>query len=264
MPTRDSYPAGVPSWIDLSTTDPAGAKSFYGSLFGWTFEDDPTGDGGVYTMCRRNGRDAAGLSEQSPEQAAMNIPPLWNSYVTVDDLSATVARVEPSGGQVMMPPMEVMTFGHMAVVVDPTGAVLCLWEPREHIGAGIVNEHGALIWNELMTTDPAEASAFYAEVLGWGNEVMDMSAVGGTGVYTLFTVGDAQIAGAMVPPVEGIPSHWGVYFGVDDAAATVAQVTASGGTVMMEPMDSPPGILAACQDPQGATFSIMQPSQPVS
>lgn len=261
MPTRERYAEGIPSWIDLSTTDPDGAKAFYGTLFGWTYEDNPTDGDGVYTMARRNGHDAAGISQQAPEQAAMGLPSMWNSYVTVDDVAVTVGKVESSGGQVMLPPMDVMTFGRMAVVVDPTGAVLCLWQAGETIGAGIVNEHGSLIWNELMTPDPPTASAFYAEVLGWDAEVMDM---GDMGEYTIYAVGDAQIAGAMAPPAEGIPAHWGVYFAVDDAAAAVATVTELGGSIMMEPMPSPPGIIAACADPQGAAFSVMQPAEPPS
>lgn len=258
MPTRTEYSHGVPSWVDLSTTDPAAAKAFYSALFDWTYEDNPTDQGGVYTMARKGGNDAAGLSEQPAEQAQMGIPPMWNSYVSVDDLDATAAKVEGAGGGVMAAPFDVMDFGRMAVITDPSGAVVCLWEAKEHPGAGVVNEHGAFTWNELVSPDVPAATAFFAEVLGWGTESMDM---GEMGEYTLFTVDGEQVAGGMAPPMDGMPPHWGVYFHVDDCDATVEAAKAAGGSVMMEPIDGPPGRFAALADPQGAMFSVITPAE---
>ncbi len=260
MPEVTSHAHGTPSWIDLATPDVAGAQAFYGSLFGWDFDDQPAGgQGETYVMCAKAGRAAAGMMALTEEMAAEGMPPVWTTYVNVDDLEATTAKVEAAGGQVMRPPEDAMEAGRFAVIADPTGAVVCLWEKKQHIGAEVVNEHGALTWTELITPDPKGAAAFYAEVLGWTTETAPMP----TGEYTVFhTPGGSPdgIAGAMAPPVEGMPAFWGVYFGVDDCDATVAAAIGAGATVMAEPMDLPgTGRMAALVDPQGAVFSVLQP-----
>ncbi len=255
MPPTTEYVHGTPSWIDLSTTDPAAAQTFYRGLFGWEFVAEPTGDEGEYIMASLGGRSVAGIMQQSPEQAAMGQPSLWASYVTVDDVDATVARVEPAGGSVMAPPFDVMDAGRMALIVDPAGAVLCLWQPRAHKGAEVVNEHGALLWNELMSSDLDASSAFYADVLGWGVDQADMGP--DAPPYTVYTIGDDMIAGGMAPPMEGIPTSWGIYFASDDCDATVALAESLGATVLAPPMDIPVGRMASLQDPTGAAFSVM-------
>ena len=257
----DSYLHGTPSWIDLATPDPTASQGFYGELFGWSYDEQDTDRPGVtYTMCSQHGRSAAGMMLLSEEMAASGMPPVWTTYVSVDDIEATVAKVEPAGGTVLQPPMDVMDAGRMAVLSDPTGAVSCLWQKKEHIGCEVVNEHGALTWNELITPDVATAAAFYAEVLGWTSQAMPMPA----GEYTVFfTPGGNEngIAGAMPPPMEGMPAFWGVYFAVDDAEATAARAGELGAQVLMPPTAMPNvGTLATFMDPQGAAFSIMQPA----
>lgn len=259
MPVRTSYAEGTPSWVDLSTTDPASAQAFYGGLFGWEFEANPTDQGGEYVMASLGGKSAAGMMQQSPEQAQMGLPSLWNTYITVDDIAASAAKVDAAGGSVMMPPMQVMDAGHMAVVVDPTGAVVCMWQANEHIGCEVVNESGALIWNEMSNTDVASAKKFYETVFGMSSVDQDM---GAPDPYTVFMVGEDMVAGAMPPPMEGIPNHWAIYFGVDDTDASVAKATELGGSVIAPAMDIPGvGRIAGVSDPTGAMFFLMQPAE---
>ena len=260
MVAMTSYPHGVPSWTDLATPDPEASKAFYGELFGWTYDDQATDQPGTdYTMCTKGDAAAAGMMKLSDEMAAQGMPPVWTTYVSVDDLDATVAAVAPAGGAVMQPPMEVMDAGRMAVLADPAGAVFCLWEAKDHPGAGVVNEPGTMSWNELLSTDLAGALRFYGEVLGWTSQPVPMP----DGEYTLIQVagGNPQgIAGAMPTPMPGMPSYWGVYFMVEDAGATVDRAKALGATAMMEATVFPGvGTLATIADPQGAVFSIMQP-----
>ena len=259
MPERTEYSHGTPSWIDLMTTDVDAAKEFYGPIFGWDFVTEPTDQEGVdYTMVSKGGKAVAGMGVQPPEQAEMGIPPMWNSYVTVDDVDATAGQVEGAGGGVMAPPFDVMDAGRMAVVTDPTGAVISMWQANEHIGAELVNEHGTLTWNELITAGVETAASFYTEIFGWGTKSMDM---GEMGTYTIFTLGEDEVAGAMVPPVEGMPPHWGIYIHVDDCDAAVAAAKDAGGSVVMEPVDGPPGRMATLADPQGAILSVIQPAE---
>jgi predicted enzyme related to lactoylglutathione lyase len=150
-----------------------------------------------------------------------------------------------------------MDAGRMSFVLDPSGAAVAFWQANQHIGATRVNEAGTITWNELITTDPG-AARFYEQVLGLTTSTMDM----GQGVYTLFEAGGAQVGGTTEPQMPGVPNHWHVYFAVNDADAAVATVRESGGSVVVEPFDSPVGRMAVLQDPQGALFSIIKPAMP--
>jgi uncharacterized protein len=260
MPARTSYEPGTPSWTDLMTTDPDAAKTFYASLFGWTYEDMPSDiPDNPYTMVSKNGKPVAGLGRQGDDEKAQGIPPHWSTYVTVKDASAAAGEAKRLGASVFLDAMDVMDVGRMAVLADPSGAVFCLWEPKAHIGAELVNEHGSITWNELITPDPDAVAPFYADLFGWKAQSDDM---GGGFVYTTFMLGDRAVAGAMKPPMDGIPPNWGTYFAVDDTDAAAATATSGGGTLIAEPNDIPPGRMAVISDPQGAVFSVLALAQP--
>ena len=154
------------------TPDVEAAKKFYGELFGWSHEDRPAGEYGFYTMFSKGDVDVAGMGAQPPDRAGM--PPVWNSYILVEDADATTAKTAELAGTVIMPVMEVMDAGRMSIIQDPTGAFVSLWEAKEHGGAGTFNEQGALVWNELLTRDQEQAKAFYGDLLGWTYEEMDL------------------------------------------------------------------------------------------
>ncbi|MFD8495505.1 VOC family protein [Amycolatopsis sp. NPDC059657] len=251
MPQRTSYPQGVPSWVDLRTTDQAAAKSFYGELFGWEFDDQKTPDGAVYSMATKNGGVVAAIASQP--QAG--VPPMWNTYLAVDDVDAAAARVEAAGGKLLMPPFDVMDAGRMCFATDPSGAAVGLWQAKEHIGATLVNEPGAVIWNELVTDNEA-ALPFYDQVFGSSWAAGDL---GGGTEYVALVVGGERIAGTIKPQAPGVPNHWHVYFAVAGALAATERVTALGGTVLNGPFDTPIGPMAQLRDPQGGMFSIFEP-----
>jgi uncharacterized protein len=257
MPKRTSYAQGTPNWVDLQTTDTAGAKTFYGQLFGWSFDDQPMPQGGAYSMAMLGGESVAAIAPQSPELAAAGAPPMWNTYLAVDSVDDAAAKVEAAGGQVAMAPFDVMDAGRMAFIIDPSGAAVALWQANQHIGATPVNEPGTVTWNELITSDPA-AAKFYEQLLGVTSSAMDM----GIGPYTLFEVGGQQVGGTVAPQQPGTPNHWHVYFAVADADATAAKVTGLGGKILAGPFDTPVGRIAMAHDPQGAVFSFMQPAPP--
>ena len=246
----ESYEHGVPSWVDLGTPDAAAAAAFYSALFGWTVQPGPPEAGG-YAIAELRGRPVAGIGpRQNPG------PPVWSTYVNVDDADAVVGKVPGAGGIVIMAPMDVMDVGRMAFFADPLGAVIGVWQPNVHKGAGIVNEPGTLTWNELVTTDTDAAATFYEQVFGWAA----MSHGEGAGAYTEFQVGGRSIAGMMARPAEmpsEAPPYWGVYFAVGDTDAAAARVGELGGTVMMAPRDIEPGRFAIAVDPTGAMFSVI-------
>ena len=181
------------------------------------------------------------------------MPPHWNSYISVDDIEATTAKVAGAGGTVIAPPFDVIDAGRMAVIQDPTGAIFELWQAKNHIGASLVNEPGTFTWSELITPDVPKAAAFYKTVLGWDSET-----VGEEMPYTEFKLDGNSIAGGMNPPMPGIPPLWGIYFAVADTDATVAKAKSLGGSVIAEPMDIEPGRFAVLADPQGAMFNVIK------
>ena len=121
MPERTSYAQGTPNWADLPTTDQAAAKAFYAGLFGWTYDDQPMGEGQVYSMAMLGGHQVAAISSQPPEMAAAGAPPMWNTYLAVDSVDDATAKVEAAGGKVAMAPFDIMDAGRMSFVMDPSG-----------------------------------------------------------------------------------------------------------------------------------------------
>jgi predicted enzyme related to lactoylglutathione lyase len=257
MSERDSYEHGTPSWADHSSADPESAARFYGELFGWETENVmPPDSGGQYFMARVRGRDVAALSSQmSPG------PVVWTTYITVDDADATAAKVAGAGGQVFAEPFDVFDSGRMAVLADNSGAPFSIWQAREHTGAGLVNEPGAMCWNEVMTRDPDGAKRFYGEVFGWRTSSMPFEG----GEYTVFHLpGEGHPDGicGMLPMVgeqwpTDLPPQWRVYFAVEDTDAACSRSEELGGSVRVPPFDSDVGRIAALGDPMGAPFSVI-------
>jgi uncharacterized protein len=254
MPTRDSYAQGTPNWVDLQTSDQAAAKAFYSGLFGWTYDDQPMPDGQVYSMAVLRGHQVAAIAPQPPGLAAAGAPPMWNTYLAVDSADEATARAAAAGGQVAMAPFDVMDAGRMSFVVDPSGAAVALWQANKHIGATLVNEPGTLNWNELITSDQ-DVFAFYTAVTGLTAAVEDM---GDGQPYAVFKAGEAPVGGSTLPQAPGVPNHWHVYFGTDDADAAAARAAETGGTVIVPPFDTPVGRIAVLSDPQGAVFSVIK------
>jgi predicted enzyme related to lactoylglutathione lyase len=249
MGTRDGFEHGTFSWAELTSSDGEAAKDFYARVFGWEYDDNPIGEGAVYSMAKQDGRYVGAMFE------AADRPVAWTAYVTVDDADAAAERAEQLGGAVMAAPFDVMDAGRMTVIADPQGAVLALWEARGHPGAGLVNAPGALCWNELWTSDPDAAASFYSDLLGW--EVDDEG-------YRLIRNRDRNNGGIQQLTLEmaHVPPNWSVCFGSADIEETVGAAMGAGGQVLIPPteMVNPTAGQAArfavLADPQGAPFAV--------
>jgi predicted enzyme related to lactoylglutathione lyase len=273
VPERDRYIPGVPCWIDTSQPDPEAAVDFYSGLFGWSFEEAmPPGSEGKYFIARLPGGDVAAVGsipEAAPQKA------MWSTYVWVDSADDTASRVRAAGGVVVREPFDVLDAGRTAVCTDPEGAAFCVWQAREHRGAGVVNEPGSLNFNDLHTRDADGAKSFYGSVFGW--ETLGLE--GGFELWTLpgygdflerdnpdLRVGMAELGApkgfedvvASINPIADdqpdVPAHWGVTFAVADADATAEKAAELGGTVVVPPFDAPWVRMTVLTDPQGATF----------
>jgi predicted enzyme related to lactoylglutathione lyase len=259
MPERASYEAGTPSWVEFSSPDLEASIEFYGGLFGWDVpeSENPEQTGG-YRLAMKNGKPVAGMMPHQQEGQ----PTAWTTYVSVDDAAASAAAIKEAGGTVIVEPLDVMDLGTMAVFVDPTGAAFGVWQPGTFHGSGLVNEPGAISWDELNTRDLAAAKEFYGPVFGWTFDDQEMD---GGETYSMIVLGEGPVGGILdlaarqVP--EAIPAHWQVYFGVEDTDATIEAAKDAGGGVMLEPVDIPFGRFAILTDPHGASFAVIALSE---
>ena len=255
MPQVKSYAAGTPCWLDLMTSDPEAARTFYGGLFGWDLEVGPP-ETMSYTQARIGGLAVAGLSgERKPD----DIPVAWTTYLASDDVDATVREIAAAGGTVNITPVDVMDQGRMAVATDPQGAVFGLWQAGRHIGSELVNEPGTVCWNELMTPDLDATRRFYSAVFGYDWDDVDTGEGGPP--YATFAVDGRPVGGAMqLDPRQAstTPPSWMADFAVADADATVAKARELGGGVSVPATDSSYGRFAILTDPQGGAFAVIR------
>lgn len=250
-------------WHELGTKDVEGAKKFYGEIFGWTFDD--SGDG--YPHIKVGDEMIGGIRKMGADEQQ---PTSWLGYIAVDDVAATVSRITAAGGQVHLPTTTMENVGTFAVAADPTGGVFAPWKsarPDEDVERPGLPKPFTFCWDELMTTNPAVAGAFYEKVLGWQLRPMDM----GRGMtYTILerpgvknSRGEQAAAGGMLKSPPDVPySFWLPYVGVDHCDRQCERATKLGAKVTVPPTDIPDiGRFACWLDPQGASIAIIQPAQ---
>ncbi len=246
------HTVGTPCWADLMTPDPKKARGFYRELLGWDYEIQPEEYGG-YAMASVGGQNTAGIGAIPP---GSEMPTSWTVYLAVDDIDRVVDRWKEADGQVITEPFEVPAQGRMAVVSDPTGAVVGLWQPLAHHGFDLIGPPGAACWFEVNTHDSEKARDFFTERFGLTAQRME-----GMHYYTIHDAGRPRFGVLQMTEDWGeLPPHWMVYFAVADVDRAVEAVRANGGQVTHGPFDSPQGPLAVCVDPLGAPFTVIRPT----
>ena len=244
--------ANKPAWVDLSSSDPAGARAFYSKLFGWDAQVNPDPQYGGYALAKIDGQDVAGIGgTQSPDQ-----PTAWSVYIGSEDIDELSRRVQAAGGTVVAPAFDVGDQGKMAVFQDPSGAFISGWQATQMSG---FQTHGAntFSWAELNARGLDKALPFYGQVFGWTAQSMGDDSQ----PYTEFHIDGERVAGAMemnpmVPA--GVPSYWLVYFGVDDVDRAHRTAIDAGAREIMAPQDFPGGRCSIVSDPQGAAFGLLK------
>jgi predicted enzyme related to lactoylglutathione lyase len=254
MGDRTRYEPGTFCWVGLATSDLGSAKAFYTGLFGWHAEELEAGAAGTYTTLRHGSKEVAILYMQQPEARAAGAPPHWTSYISVGDADATAALASELGGAaVFREPFDVLDAGRVAAIRDPTGAIVSLWQPRARLGATLVNDVGALCWNELATSDVERAKSFFSELLGWEYE----SAEGG--YVSIKNAG--RLNGGMREQTDqerGIPPSWLPYFTVENTDEAARRAGRLGGRRLMPTTEIHVGRFAVVADPQGAAFAVFE------
>jgi hypothetical protein len=253
MATRTTpFAAGTPCWVDLLTSDLDRSEAFYGALFGWTFTRSGPEFGG-YVVGSSNDHSVVGMMGRTPDMPG---PDVWGTYIATDDIDATVAKATAAGATVVAPAMQVGDFGSMALLTDPAGGMFGLWQAASHTGFQKYNEPGSVTWDEYHSKNFSASTEFYASVFGWS--------IDKTGDTDEFRYYQGQIDGETVAgmmdsasflPAE-VPSHWAVYFSVEDADEAIAKAVELGGTVIRGAEDTPFGRMADLADPTGAAFKL--------
>jgi uncharacterized protein len=248
---RQPKAAGTPTWMDLTGPDPAASRAFYHALFGWEYD---IGEGfGGYATARLGDRTVAGVVGPQPE--GMEIPAAWQLYFASESAASDASRAVSLGATELYPAMDVGPFGSMVTLADPTGAVFSFWQAGSHVGTQVTDEPGSATWYELYSPNAAQASEFYAALLGATADRMP----GGLEYYVL-KHGEQMLAGIMqIDPSWGNPPpHWVVYFAVANLDETIAAVHANGGAMMGDIDQSPFGRIAALRDASGAVFKVVE------
>lgn len=260
------FPEGAPCWVDAMFTDVEGAKTFYADVLGWTFGESST-EYGNYTQAYSDGKAVAAVV---PPMPGADAPSQWCLYFSSPDAAATAEKIKAAGGELLMEPMQVGSFGSMAIAKEPSGAVFGVWQSGDHKGFEKTGESGAYAWAEVFTRDAEKADGFLTRVFPYESQQMeagdDPEAAGMD--FKVFSVGgpDNPVLGRMsmgddFPPE--VPPYIQIYFGVPDCDEAVEKTKKHGGKLHFGPMDSPFGRFAAVTDPQGAAFAVIDLSKTV-
>ncbi|MFE5326381.1 VOC family protein [Embleya sp. NPDC056575] len=259
MTFRDTaWPEGTPCWVEVRVFDPKHTSEFYGALFGWEFLDRGE-EYDHYLTASLAGRTVADIGPRFEEPAGA--PSAWLVCIAVESTDAVAERIVRAGGTLTVEPTDVGTHGRFAVAADPGGAVFGIWQADEYFGAEVADVPGAAVWHRCLTRDHAAAQAFYVEVFGY-TVTPEPDGPGGPGGGPDAAAGvvlrlDGRPVAGLAEAGAGAASHWLVTFGVAEVATAIKKVTASGGSVVTGPYDTPRGPSVLVADEQGTPFEVV-------
>ena len=213
-------------------------------------------------MARVRDADVAGLGSMPSPQT----PIAWNTQVAADDVDAVAGLAQTAGGSVVVEPVDAPPAGRLAVIADPAGATVTVWQAGSRHGAGVVNEPSAWAMSLLSTPDPDAAAEFYETVFGWRREPFGTPVPGSrcSGCRATSAVRPSQpvprdvVAAMAAVPDPNAAAAWSVDFWIADADAAAAAAPELGGSVIAPPHDAPPFRRAVLAAPDGAMFSVSE------
>lgn len=249
-----AWPPGAPAWVSLSTPDVGAATGFYGDLLGWGFHRGETPDGRTYLTAVLGGFAVAGVGQSTEPDA----PAGWTVFLAADDAAATADAARDAGGEVLVEAAAAPGSGTAALLADPTGAVVGVWQAGEHPGLELTDVAGTLLWCELITPDLGRAQEFYGAAFGLSFAPQP----GLSSPYVTAHTAEGPAAGLGEPDPDigwdGTP-HWLVYLAHPDVDAAVAVARAHGGRAEADPFDSPFGRVVVLRGPSGERLALMTP-----
>jgi predicted enzyme related to lactoylglutathione lyase len=251
LAAADPVESGRFVWHDLMTRDVTASKQFYGSLFGWRFEDTKRSDR-PYVLARVGSEPVAGFVDVS---AIPDAGPQWISFMSVDDVDKSVALVQSEGGKVLLEPREVPSIARAAVVADPQGAPLGLAQLRRRVADPEKPKASHMFWQEYLARDAAKA--FYKNLAGYESAVTDTRL--GTEYYVLRKTRGRAGLFQLPDTNKDVEPNWLPYVLVNDPAGLAARVPGLGGRVLVPAApDLRNGSLVVVADPGGAPIALQK------
>ncbi|MDH4049454.1 MAG: VOC family protein [Gammaproteobacteria bacterium] len=250
--------AGKVVWHDLLTNKPAESRKFYSELFGWEFVkpgfDIGLGNESSYMLIRHNGNLIGGMVDTNSLGRSDNISQ-WVTVMSVDEIDTAAAEVLAGGGKMLSEPTDMKSRGILAILEDPSGAVVAMLQTKDGDPADREAGMNEFVWDELWTGDVDETAAFYARVFGL--QYVDRQVEKNGGTYRLLNAGETPRAGIMENPFGDVPPVWVNYIRVADPAAITARVAGLGGQILVEsqPRDIG-GHVAFVAGPSGAGIAL--------
>jgi uncharacterized protein len=242
--------AGEFVWHDLLTDDAAASRTFYGSLFGWTFQPAQGIEPG-YVIIKQAGYPIGGIVTIEKGRAV----PQWLSYVTVSNVEQASAAFSESGGRVYRAPLNVRKDLRVAVVGDAQGAPLGLASRGRETPDQRLPSMNRWLWMEYVAVDAPSALDFYGRVVGFTSDVLETRE--GMTYHLLKT--DRPRAGLFHSPWKRASSAWLPYLRVEDPGAMAARAAQLGGSVVLAPtVGVRNGSLAIVLDPAGAPLALQK------
>lgn len=261
MVLLEQYAHGHFCWVDVMSKGIDEVAPFYEGLFDWQAVKQETPNPEMpYTIFQYQGEVVAGLGQMNAEMESSGMPACWNSYINVDDIQASVDRAVELGANLILPAFDIPGAGYEAIIADPTGAPIALWQKQNHFGASYVNHPSGWCWNELITDDLPTAVNFFEDLFDW-----KVTPTPEDENYLMAVNQGRNNCGFMKKTAEmgPMPNCWGVYFSVENIDASVAKVVELGGQIMVPSIEASVGKISVVADPHGAVFNLIQMSIPV-
>ena len=242
-----SWIHGKVVWHDLVTPNLDGAKSFYGGLFGWTF-DDVSDD---YTVVKNGGRLIGGMAQLK----SADYTSYWVPLVSVGDVDRAVDATVAAGGERLVKSFDVPGRGRVGVLRDPSGAAFGVVRATQGDPVDRIPAAGDWWWNEVWTDNVDASAGFYSKHFGF--DITKETVAGES--HTLLTAGAVPRVGVVEKSDTRIPDVWVAYVRVADVEAVVSKARTLGGTVLLAPTaEVRNGAVAILADPHGAGFVVQE------
>ena len=271
MSESNDHIQGTPVFWDLASEDVDASKSFYSALLGWEWQDLMASPEGVYSLASIDGETVAGIYTYKPGMPLPSGPLSWVNAFWVNDAEAAAARAIEKGASVIMPPCDdPASGGKKALLLNPEGAPFVVWSGDNGIEEEAFGNVGAVVLLEYYTRDVQGINEFMQHVFGSRYQQVVLTrkpaefedAEGDIeyGYHWLKVDGLEPDRGGMLEMDDSwgdMPSHFMVYFRVEDCDASAAMAASLGGEICVPPTRIPKGRFSVINDPQGATFSII-------
>ena len=240
-------------WADLVTDDVGAARKFYGSLFGWTFQE-----AGDYTIAANNERPLCGMFQRPRPADQPQARPRWFGYLSVASVEKAQRTVTKAGGRVLAPPRKMPDRGEQAVFADPEGAVFGVVKSSSGDPEDFLAEPGDWMWIQLLSRDGRKAAEFYRSVGGY--EIIENSTPGKLSDYVLASGGYARATVRTIrTDNQSVRPAWLPFVRVQSVTASVAKAKQLGGKALIEPKpELLDGKVAVIADPTGAAIGILE------